>query len=671
MKKIIITLLSVLLIVNAFAQVKKADRLYKDWRDARAAELYEKAIKKNPTPELYYKLGRCYQNIQSYDKALENYDKVNQTGPYPEAEFYLNYGLTLKNAGKYLQAKEAFKTYDKLNPSDKRGKFFMASCDVAIEDRKWDEPVTITNVDALNTKDADFCLVPYKDGMVFTSDRYSEDHEKIYGKTGGYYLNIFYVKNGGTCTDFSKAVLLRDCSGFNEPAPLQGKDINLAYHNGPVNFSKNYDTVFISRVKKDLTGEAKITLNIERNKIYSTRMVKGKWSDMEPFYLNSDSFSVALPYISLDGLKLYFASDMPGGYGETDIYCCNREGDGWGKPINMGPNINTFGREKFPYADKEGNFYFASDGYMGFGGLDICVAKNINGSLAPAKVLKCPVNSSADDFGMLVLNGKTGYISSNRNGGLGRDDIYFYDMGVNNDLLTKNYTIGYRPKPEDTARLAITFIDSKTEQRIDNGHFYVTNSKSKKTIDQAFTGGRTNVSVKERSKSYLRTYADGYNMKYDTFYIGELSRDTTISLTIALTKPLNLIVERNSEYRSGNALFDYDRSDIRTDAAIILDSVADYMKSNPVVNVRIGAHADIRGTEEYNIHLTERRARSAVNYLKAKGISGKRIQWDAYGYSQILNHCLKGVLCSEEEHQQNRRVEFKFDAGTNNTVLVP
>ncbi len=665
MKKIIITLITVLLFAGAFAQVKKADRLYANWDDAQAAELYEKAIIKNPSPELYYKLGRCYQNVKNYDKTLENYDIVNKSGPYKDAEFYLNYGLALKNAARYKEASEAFRTYDKLNPSDKRGKFYMASCEVAIEDRKWDEPVIITNVEALNTTAADFGAVTYKDGMVLTSDRYSEDHEKIYGKTGGYYLNIFYVKNGGTCTDFSKAVLLRDCSGFNEPAPLQGKDINLAYHNGPVSFSRNFDTVFISRVKKDLSGEAKTTLNIERNKIYSTRMVNGKWTDIEPFYLNNDSFSVALPYLTSDGLKLYFASDMPGGFGETDIYYCNREGNGWSKPVNMGPKINTFGREKFPYVDKDGNFYFSSDGYMGFGGLDICVAENVNGTLLQAKVLKCPVNSSKDDFGMLALNGKTGYISSNRGGGVGRDDIYFFDFGVNNDIFTKIYTIGYRPKPDDTARLHISFIDAKTLQPVEKGHFYVTNSKTKKITDVAFTNGTLNMPLKERSKSYFRSYSEGYNMKLDTFYIGALSRDTNINMTIALSKPQKMIVMRS---QPGNALFDYDKSNIRPDAILVLDSVVQYMNANPEKYVSIGTHADVRGTEAYNAALTNRRAASTVQYLKSKGISSKRIQSEGFGFSQVINHCLKGVNCTEAEHQQNRRVEFKFNNDSQNAL---
>src|ERR1043166_7426189 len=220
MKKIILLICSTLLFSIAFSQEKKADRLYADWNVAPAAELYEKAILKKPSAELYYKLGRCYQSMKLYEKALLNFDKVNKEGPYKDPEFYLNYGLMLKVSERYVEAKESFKKYDKLLPNDKRGKFFMNSCDVAIEDHKWDEPVAVKNVEALNTENAEFSPVSYKEGLVFTSDRHAEDHEKIYGWTGGYYLDIFYVKNGGTCTDFSKAIVLRNCTGYSDPAPL-------------------------------------------------------------------------------------------------------------------------------------------------------------------------------------------------------------------------------------------------------------------------------------------------------------------------------------------------------------------------------------------------------------------------------------------------------------------
>lgn len=668
MKKLIITMCVLLTCIAGYSQEKKADRQYADWNDARAAELYEKAIAKAPTQELYYKLGKCYEGMKLFDKAQQNYDKVKELGAFNDPEYYLHYGLVLKTNEKYVEAREAFRIYDKMVPSDKRGKFYMQSCDVAIEDRKWDEPIPITNIDALNTPQADFSPVTYKDGMVFTSDRHAEDHEKIYGKTGGYYLNIFYVKNGGTCTDFSKAILLKNCTGFNEPAPLQGKDINLAYHNGPVSFSRNYDTVFISRVKKDLTGEAKTTLGIERNKIWYTHMKDGQWTDIEQFPYNSDSFSVALPYLTQDGKRLYFASDMPGGYGETDIYYCDRQGSGWNKPVNMGPNINTFGREKFPYIDQEGNFYFSSDGYLGFGGLDICVAQNVNGQLVKAIPLKCPINSSRDDFGMLSLqNGKTGYFSSNRAGGMGQDDIYYFDLGASSDLLAKYYTIGYRP---NLANIHVTFVDSKTDDALDKGHFWAYTKQTKKTYDVEFKGGALDFTAKERSRLFMRAYVEGYNMYYDTLVLPNMNADTNISLVFKMKKPKNLIT-MGSKY-GHNAYFDFDKSTLRPDAKVILDSVVGYMKANPDVRVLVEGHTDTRGSDKYNMVLSKSRAVSALRYIKSKGISMSRLKSQGFSYHQVVNRCTKDVECSEEEHQQNRRVEFRFEeSGMKTTANIP
>ena len=306
------------------------------------------------------------------------------------------------------------------------------------DDHKWDEPVFVCNVARLNTNNAELCPVVYKDGIVFTSNRKTPGRNKIYGWTGANYLDLYYAKKG------------TDDLSYTDVAPFAGTNILGRYNDGPACFSKNFDTIYISRVDRDLRGTEKKNLKIERNKIFRSVMKDGKWTNAVAFTLNNDIFSVANPYLTTDGSRIYFVSDMPGGYGETDIYYCNRDGDGWSKPVNMGPNVNTFNREKYPAMDAAGNFYFSSDGYQGFGGLDICVALNKNGSFAKAIPLKYPVNSSADDFGIVFLkDGKTGYITSNRGGGRQGDDIFYFDLTdgkVNKGLSIFVYTIGYRPE---------------------------------------------------------------------------------------------------------------------------------------------------------------------------------------------------------------------------------
>jgi outer membrane protein OmpA-like peptidoglycan-associated protein len=442
MKKIYILIIATLFSTMAIAQTPKADQLFDNWEYFRAAKLYEIEAAKHPSADVYFKLGECYRKMNWYKEAKVAYDKVNEAGVYSKPEFYLNYGQILKNNGNYDQAKVAFDKYAELMPSDPKGKFFSASIDTVTEDHKWDEPITINNVTTLNSKNADLYPVFYKDGVIFSTNRKTAGHDKIYGWTGANFLDLYYAKKDSDDTKFVNV------------APFDGEKINKMYHDGPACFSKNFDTIYITRVEKYLKGEDKKTLKIERNKIFILTMKDGNWTKEVPFFLNSDLYSVANPFLAPDGSRLYFVSDMLGGYGETDIYYCNREGTGWGNPINMGPNINTFNREKYPNMDAEGNFYFSSDGYQGFGGMDICVALNKNGTFEKAIPMKYPFNSFTNDFGMVFLkDGKSGYFSSNRfEGGQGDDDIYYFDLlrdSVPRDLMVPIYTIGYRPKSHE------------------------------------------------------------------------------------------------------------------------------------------------------------------------------------------------------------------------------
>jgi len=438
MKKIYTIITAVLFSTIITAQTQKADRLFEHWDFFSAAKLYETEAAKNPSADVYFKLGECYREMNWYKEAKTAYDKVNVAGVYSNPEFYLKYGQILKNNGNYNEAKVAFDTYSRLKPSDPRGKFFSESIGIVTEDHNWDEPVSVTNVAALNSANADLCPVFYKDGVVYSTNRKTAGHDKIYGWTGANFLDLYYAKKD---TENTK---------FNNVAPLEGKNINQKYHDALASFSKNFDTIYISRVEKYLRGEDKKLLEIERNKIFMSTMKDGNWTNDIPFFLNSDLYSVANPLLSPDGRRLYFVSDMLGGYGKTDIYYCPREGNAWGNPINMGPNINTFNTEKYPRIDSDGNFYFSSDGYQGFGGLDICVAMNKNDTLQKAIPMKYPFNSFTNDFGIVFLkDGKSGYFSSNRyEGGMGDDDIYYFDLkrdSVDKDLVIPIYTIGYRP----------------------------------------------------------------------------------------------------------------------------------------------------------------------------------------------------------------------------------
>lgn len=426
------------------AQTQKADELFDNWEYYRAAKLYNEALVKSPALLTYFRLGECYRKMHMYREEVAAYDKVNAAGVFYNPEFYLYYGQALRSNDRHTEAKEAFNTYSILRSSDSRGNFFKEAIDIVHSDHQWDAAVTLTNVSSLNTPNADLCPVAYKDGITFTSNRKTPGRTKIYGWTGANYLDIYYGKKGA------------DGLSFTDITPFGGNKVIKKFNDGPACFSKYFDTIYVSRVDKVLNGwtgtkpVSKKSMSIERVKIFISVMNGGNWSKAIPFPYNSDAYSVANPFLTIDGARLYFVSDMPDGYGETDIYYCNREGSSWGQPINLGPNVNTFNRESYPYVDIDSNLYFASDGYQGFGGLDICVALNNSGRSEKAKPLKYPFNSPQDDFGIMFLaNGLSGYITSNRYAGsMGDDDIFSFDLtrdNVDTHLVTSLYTIGYRP----------------------------------------------------------------------------------------------------------------------------------------------------------------------------------------------------------------------------------
>ena len=563
MKKSILIIMATVCCTVVVAQPKtrKADRLFERWEYYRAAKLYEKAADKNPTQDINYKLGLTYHKMLKYKEAEEAYARVAAAGPYHNPEFYYNYGQILKNNEKYELAMEQFRKYSEMNPTDLRGEYYLQSCEIVMEDHKYDLPLLVSDVASVNTKEACFAPVFYKDGIVFASDRDASTGTKTYGWHGGGYLDLFYAERNNSDT------LFKPVDKFNK--------VNHIYHDGPATFTSDGNTMYYNRVSKELKGRDRSRLKIERNKIYVASLNEnGEWDDIEAFPYNSDLYSVATPCITRDGNRIYFSSDMPGGLGESDIYYCNRVGDGWGAPINMGIEINTKGKEKFPTLDSAGNLYFVSDGYQGFGGLDVCVSKNDGGYFHRAEVLKAPLNSSYDEYGIQFIDyGKTGYISSDRMGGAGDADIFYFDMG--DEVLAFDYVIGWRP-----------FVPVPEEPEVIMG-------------------------VKEK----------------------------------VFTARIH---------------FDFDKSNIRPDAAIVLDSVVDYLKANPELNVEIGAHCDCRGSDAYNIGLSNRRANSTLNYLSSKGINTFRMKGQGFGERVLVNGCRDGVKCTEAEHQLNRRVEFKF-----------
>jgi len=620
--------------LNAVGQyiLNEADKQYEAFKYAKAIDLYEQAYKKKATLHAAERLADCYRFNNDYKQAESWYAiAIKMQGSNPDN--ILHYARALQNNSKYAEAKAQYLNYaaaDK-NVTAAQKDIWSNSCDSAIAWMKSPYPIRIDNYKELNSAQSDWGAVPYMDGTVFTSDRYTDGvthlkpkkgflrfdtridpDSQLYGWTGNDYLHLFFK------------------SGSTDSVHLFPLKTGTDYHVGPVSFTKDGNEMYFSltRIPGKITrakGEPS-TINVE---IYhSKKDSAGNWSAPVAFPYNKvDAYSVSDPFITADGNALYFSSNMPGGAGGADIYKCIKTADEWGQPVNL-KEVNTAGNERSPAIDKNNTLYFSSDGRVGMGGLDIY-------SMAPGDVVKnagYPVNSPQDDFAFSLKEaGGIAYLSSDREGGTGRDDVYkVYEREV------------------PATPVAITVIDEKTKEPLENGIVTIVQSGSPAIKTQTDENGKVVVGLDKDSSYKLIVEKSNY-------HVSETPVDSIGGKPVPLTK-----IEMNKEIRLDNIYFDFNDYRIRPDAHASLDKLVKLMKSDATIWIVLGSHTDSRGNDTYNMNLSEKRAGSVVAYLIAKGISKNRVSAKGYGESALLNKCANGVSCTEAEHQANRRTEFKI-----------
>lgn len=401
--------LILLLPVCVFAQYRNGLKYYANYDYAKAIPLLRKAANKNNADQAdaTVKLADCYRTTKDYANAELYYTKAKELRKLDPNSQY-NYGCVLKNNNKYDQALKEFAEYLAQDPSDVKAKNALKSCNEIKTWQKRPKEYEVTSISGLNTSKSEFCPVLFEDKLVFVSE---QKHDLVnyqeYDYDGHPYLNVYFTT--------LKNEIPGKIHGFS-------KKVNSNYHDGPVCFSKDNNTLYLTRVNYIVDKKNKDFVN--RAKIYKSTRSGNSWSKPEPFQYSSDEYSTAHPSLSEDGNWLFFTSDMNGGYGGNDIYVCKRNGTGWDKPQNLGSDINTSGDEEFPYIRKDGMLFFSSDGLPGFGGLDIFSASQIEEKWILNRNEGLGINSFTDDFGVYFTDNNHGYLSSNRDGGMGSDDIY-------------------------------------------------------------------------------------------------------------------------------------------------------------------------------------------------------------------------------------------------------
>jgi outer membrane protein OmpA-like peptidoglycan-associated protein len=388
-------------------------------------------------------------------------------------------------------------------------------------------------------------------------------------------------------------------------------------------------------------------------KITEGGLENGQWKLKGDFRWNNNEYSVGHPSVSKDGNVIYFASDMPGGYGKSDLYFSVFSNGNWSKPVNLGPKINTEGNEFFPFISPDGVLYFASDGHGGLGGLDIFLSVPEHGVFNTIENLGYPVNSPRDDFGLaLDSTGVQGYFTSNREGGKGNDDLYSLKIlhvpviirGVVKDRDTKDILSDARVTVSDENGneifKAITRVDGQFEVQVDKGRAFTV-----RVIKDLYTDAEKTIPT-----SSLRPNEEVFS---EIFLERKIEEDSTDSLA-----PIRMEKENGEDLQIIELEYinyDLDKWNVRPDAAAVLDKLAELVKKYPDLEIRIESYTDSQGSDEYNMQLSKKRARGAFDYLVSKGIDPKRMEYQGFGESRLLNKCANGVPCTEEEHEVNRR----------------
>ena len=604
------------------SKTKKADNLYDKLAYTDAAQAYQKVLKRGTTDVyVFERLANCYYFINDTKKAEMYYKRVAKSkDANPEAIY--NYAQTLKANGKFSDYNTWMKNFARLSPNDTRVKEFMKNPNYIPKIMEDMARYTATNMEDINSEYADFGGIVYGKDFYFASGRNTS--RKTYQWNEEPYLEIYKATNVG---------------GTMKNAELLNGDVNTKYHESNAVISADGKRMYFDRNDYFEGDYDKSANGINQINIYYAENIDGKgWSGVVSAPFNNNEYSTGHPALSQDGKTLYFVSDMPGGKGGSDIYMVAINSDGsLGTPKRLGDNINTEGKELFPYLDSNGTLYFSSNGHMGIGGLDVFYAEAQGNGFGAVNNLGNGVNSSADDFAYKYdPTSQSGYVSSNREGGQGSDDIYMVEAVE----IPCEVTISVLVINENTnAAVAGARVD-----------LYDTKGNRLSTKTSNLDGMVSFKAACDQAHEVQGVLAD---FESNASKVAP-ANDQKVSATIALKPIEEIIVE--DQIVLNPILFDLDKSNIKAQAAFELDKVVSVMNKYPEMVIEVGAHTDSRATDAYNLTLSEARAQSTVQYIISKGISGKRISGKGFGETQPKVSC--GDTCSEAEHQLNRRSEF-------------
>ncbi len=592
---------------------QKADKLFQRLEYVKAAKAYEKLAEgKNASPYVYKQLADSYYYTFKTEEAAQWYKKALETPQEPETHF--RYAQVLRAQNKQAEADKQMQLFAQKAPNDSRAKAFKLNPNfmASLLNKK---EAFVVKPSTLNDETSDFGLILFDGVGYFTSARNSS--RKTYGWTKEPFTDIYSAP-------FNK-------EDFTFGTPELFEALSTKHNDGPICFSPDGNTAYFASESWLQKQYLKDDLNLKQGQVHlfkATKTPQG-WSDVQALPFNGNGFSCANPALSADGKTLYFSSNKPGGFGGIDIWQVSVNGDSFGEPVNLGEAVNTPSDESFPFiAQDNKTLYFSSKGHQGFGAYDVFAYDMASKTI---KNLGKPINSERDDFGFSYYPTlEVGFLASNRAGG---DDLYVATpvCGVVAEVVVTNKITG-----ASIANAQVTLVDDK-------------NNTLKRA--QADASGKVSFELDCNTNYGIQATASGFDP--GAFAINA-AKGGVVNVTATL-EPIEPTIT-DTEVILKPIFFEYDKSDITEEGAAELDKLVKVMNDYPEMVIFAKSHTDNRGSQNYNLNLSKRRAKSTVAYLISKGINKNRISGDGFGKDEPKVDC--GEECTEEEHALNRRSEF-------------
>jgi outer membrane protein OmpA-like peptidoglycan-associated protein/tetratricopeptide (TPR) repeat protein len=653
-----LTLIVVMVYGCATTHINNGKAAFGEYKYQEAIKNLSMGLAKKEDPEGTRMLAQSYMLTNDFEKACEVYEEASFE-PIKTDEDRIEHGKALMSADKYSEAQEIFEGILSREPGNRVAQSLHRSCK-NIDDLKQDSSlheVTLFTVPGL-TGSMSSSLTTY--GMVISGTKPATGNKD--GYTGDSYLDLYQI-------DYMNGV-------WKDPKPIDG--LNTKYHDGMAVMTADGNTAIFTRSyfesKKRLGEDASHNNNMQ---LYtSTKDEEGEWAEATRLNFCDEHNMYCHPALSADGNTLYFSSEMQGGIGAMDLYKSTFNGTEWSKPENLGPVVNTPGNEVFPTLKSADSLYYSSDSHKSIGGLDILYSVLIGDEWSEPNHMSYPLNSGADDFGMVFEGGgETGFFSSDR---MGSDNLYKF-ISSNPELVLKGLVTDKDAlKPLEGVKITIQNITDGTEEVVysdRNGQF---------TLD-LLPGKRYKLIAED----------DAYFANTQSVDTSDMNSSEDIEVIFEMTP---LVVSDGGDgdgdgdgdpdgsgdgdgpgssgdggegdddddddddddvvYPVPNIHWDYNKWDIRPDAEPYLMEIVKLFRDNKNLDIVINSHCDCRGGHFFNDQLSKKRARAVVDYLIAKGVPRKMLKSKGYGERQLLNDCKDGVECSEEKHQENRRTEF-------------